>query len=137
MASNFVFADTSFFKAYIDQQDIFHPQALKILQKLKKTGVILITSNYILDEIFTLLRVKCGLDLAMDFKAVLEEFETDLKIVRVLAKDEASAWEWFVKDWSKLSFTDCVSFALMERLSLQVAAAFDEHFKKAGFKVLN
>lgn len=95
-----VFADTSFFKAYLDKNDEFHQKALKIFNKLRENSALLVTSNYILDESFTLLRVKCSLEIAIEFKTVLEKFETGLKIVRVTAIDEAAAWDWFVKDWS-------------------------------------
>lgn len=130
-----VFTDTSFFKAYIDKKDQFHQKALKIFEQLKISQVLLITSNYILDETFTLLRVKCNLELAHEFKRALEEFDTGLKIVRVTVADEADAWDYFIKDWSKLSFTDCVSFALMKRLELKRVVAFDTHFQKAGFQM--
>lgn len=131
-----VFADTSFFKSYLDKKDEFHQKGLKIFNKLKETSALLVTSNYILDETFTLLRVKCYLEMAIEFKTVLEKFETGLKIVRVTASDEAAAWDWFVKDWSKLSFTDCASFALMKRLGIENVAAFDDHFERAGFKLV-
>lgn len=130
-----VFVDTSFFKAYIDIKDAFHLKALEIFQELKEKEALLITSNYILDETFTLLRVKCDLEIAIEFKTILEEFETGLKIVRVTNSDDASAWDWFIKDWSKLSFTDCTSFALMKRLEIENVAAFDDHFKRAGFNL--
>jgi len=55
--------------------------------------------------------------------------------MRVTVADEAGAWQWFVKNWSKLLFTNCVSFAFMKRLRITRAAAFDEHFKRAGFKI--
>lgn len=130
-----IFVDTSFFKAYIDIKDGFHLKALEIFEELKGKGALLITSNYILDETFTLLRVKCNLEIAIEFKTALEEFETDLKIVRITNADDAAAWDWFVKDWSKLSFTDCTSFALMKRLEIENVAAFDDHFKRAGFSL--
>lgn len=130
-----VFVDTSFFKAFIDTKDDFHQQAIQILQNLKSSGNSLVTSNYILDETFTLIRVRCGLDLVKDFKKALEEFETGLVIVHVLVTDEKNAWEWFLLDWSNLSFTDCVSFAVMKRLDITSVAAFDQHFTRAGFKI--
>lgn len=131
-----VFVDTSFFKALIDDKDGFHLQAIKILEILKKKERNFITSNFILDESFTVIRIKCGLKLTLEFRRYLEESSMVLKIVRVTVADEAEAWKWFLKDWSKLSFTDCVSFAVMERLNLEHVAAFDEHFQKAGFKVV-
>jgi len=58
-----------------------------------------------------------------------------VRIRRVTAADEAKAWDWFGLDWSDLSFTDCVSFAVMKRLGIGRAAAFDRHFARAGFKM--
>lgn len=130
------FVDTSFFKAYADIKDKFHPQALQIFLKLKQAKAQLITSNYILDETFTVIRSKCGLKVAKDFKSILEEFEEDLKIIRVLIVDEAGAWNFFLNDWSDLSFTDCVSFAMMKRLQIEKALSFDDHFKRAGFELV-
>lgn len=131
-----IFVDTSFFKAFIDKEDDFHSQAIQILNKLKSANSLLITSNYILDETFTVVRSKCGLDLAILFRKALEEFDEGLKIVRALAIDERNAWNYFLEDWSGLSFTDCVSFALMNRLNIKRAATFDKHFQRAGFEIV-
>lgn len=127
------FVDTSFFKAFVDPKDDFHAKAIQIFEQLKKESIMLVTSNFIIDETLTLIRYRCGLERAKEFKSILEQFETDFKIVRVLSRDEANAWDWFTKDWSKLSFTDCVSFAMMKRLELKRVAVFDEDFKRAGF----
>ena len=59
-----------------------------------------------------------------------------IKITRVSVDDEARAWEWFVKDWNDLSFTDCVSFAVMKRLGLEKVLSFDNHFSRAGFEIV-
>lgn len=131
-----LFVDTSFFKAYADIKDDFHQDALQIFQRLKEEKAQLITSNYILDETFTVIRSKCGLAVAKQFKKILEQFEADLKIMRVLVTDEVNAWDFFLQNWSDLSFTDCVSFAMMKRLNITVAAAFDNHFKRAGYKLI-
>ena len=34
----------------------------------------------------------------------------------------------------EISFTDCVSFALMREADIQQAFSFDWHFERAGFK---
>ena len=130
-----VFVDSSFFKAIIDKRDDFNKEANKIWVKLEKEKVILITSNYILDETFTLIRTKCGLKIVNAFRENLAESSKVLKFVRITINDEAEAWNWFLNDWSKLSFTDCVSFAVMKRLKLTRAATFDQHFKKSIFKI--
>ena len=128
-----VFVDTSFFKAFIDEKDEFHKPAVSILEHLEKEEEFLVTTNYILDETMTLIRVKCGLQRVKDLREALVCLRK-LKIVRVLVVDEKNAWNWFWNEWSKLSFTDCVSFAVMKRLGIDGVATFDDHFVKAGFK---
>ena len=132
-STNKIFIDTSFFNALVDKTDDFHKDAVHIWSKLKDENADLITSNFILDESFTLIRVRCGIEKALELRFILSESGAEIKILRTLAADEANAWNWFVKNWSKLSFTDCVSFALMKRLNLTRVASFDTDFKRAGF----
>ena len=93
------------------------------------------TSNYVLDESFTLIRARSGIDIVQYFRTVLAA-SPELAIVRVTVSDEANAWNWFTKDWSSLSFTDCVSFALMKRLKITSVVTFDQHFTRAGFEMV-
>jgi hypothetical protein len=109
-----VFVDTSGFKAVVDPSDDFHAQAVKVWESLKQKEAQLVISNYILDETFTLLRARCGLETAIEFKKILAKSQKSLTIFRVTVEDEANAWSWFEKNWSKLLFTDCVSFAMMK-----------------------
>ena len=132
---NTVFVDTSMFKALIDTKDDFHQDARQIWERFTQERIRLATSNYIFDETLTLLRYRGGLPLALRFRELIIDNVQYIKILRVTTSDEANAWEWFVKDWSKLSFTDCVSFALMTRIELSRVATFDNHFKRAGFLV--
>jgi len=131
-----VFLDSSFLKGLIDSKDDFYQSAGRIWLELRDKGKNLVTSNFIIDETLTLLRSKCNLETALKFRDLLAEHSHIIKIIRVTVADEAGAWEWFGKNWSKLSFTDCVSFALMKRLGIKQAAAFDDHFQRAGFKKL-
>lgn len=134
--SNAVFVDTSFFKALIDIRDDFHLRAVDIWTGIIKSKTMLITTNFILDETFTLIRIRAGLSVALEFRDRLSEGLREMKLIRVTAKDEADAWGWFQKDWRNLSFTDCVSFAVMKRLDLVSVAAFDDHFTRAGFTIV-
>jgi len=130
------FVDTSFFKALIHDQDEFHSKSLSIWDNLKSEKASLVTTNYILDETFTLIRVRCGLKILQDFRDYLTAGSEYLKVIRVTVNDEGAAWEFFTKDWSGLSYTDGVSFAVMKRLGISLVATFDNHFQKAGFKIL-
>ncbi len=134
---NHAFLDTSYFKALIDEKDEFHNQAVDILHLFTNNEYQLITTNYIVDETATLLRVRCGLDLALKFRKFLAIGTPTIKLTRVIVADDAAAWNWFTNDWSKLSFTDCVSFAVMKRLGLTHAATFDKHFSQAGFIIVS
>lgn len=131
-----IFLDTSFFKALIDKKDDFHDSAATQWIRMGQQRVNTITTNFIIDETATLLRIKCGRPSALEFRERLSGGLKSVKIMRVLVSDEKAAWTWFEKDWSKLSFTDCTSFALMKRIGLTRAAAFDDHFSRAGFTVL-
>lgn len=130
-----IFIDTSFFKALIDEKDDFHGNAVQILDTLERDNTHLVTTNYILDESITLLKNRCGIDRVRDLRRSLAELKP-LKIYRVFSQDDAKAWDWFWNDWSNLSFTDCVSFAVMKRLELTHVATFDQHFKRAGFTIV-
>jgi len=127
-----VFVDTSFFKALIDKKDDFHEDALTILQNLKSQSCKLVTTNYVLDETITLILVRCGVRRVKDLQEKLVDLKI-LKVLRITHKDEKNSWDWFWNDWSRLSFTDCTSFALLKRIGLTHVAAFDTHFSRAGF----
>ena len=51
-------------------------------------------------------------------------------------EDEERAWEIFLKYKDKdFSYTDCTSFAVMERLKIDTAFTFDSHFQTMKFQV--
>ena len=132
---NRVFVDTCAFKALMDDRDGFNDDASEIIGNLIDRGDELVTSNYVIDECMTLLRTKCGRKNALKLREFLLDSEPTINIVRVKMSDEAGAWKWFEKDWSKLSFTDCVTFAQMKRLGINRVFGFDKHFERAGFKL--
>lgn len=134
MDYNQVFIDTSMFFALVNEKDQFHNSAVAIWEKLKTSNAVLTTSNYILDEIFTLIRIRRGLEVVDKFRQSLAN-QYKVKVMRVTVSDEARAWDYFLNNWKDLSFTDCVSFALMKRLKVTRAATFDNHFRKAGFAI--
>ena len=136
MATENVFIDTSAFKALADPRDEFHKKAQIIWKNLQQDKSKLVTSNYILDETYTVLRTKRNLTTAIQFRETMIDGLLDtIQIYRITVDDETGAWKWFTQKWSRLSFTDCVCFAQMKRLGLKRVFTFDTHFKKAGFKI--
>jgi hypothetical protein len=91
-------------------------------------NVKLVTSNFVLDETLTLLRMNLGHQAAVQFGEQVRESKI-VEVVHITEVLEERAWQIFVKYSDKdYSFTDCTSFALMEERSLSDAFAFDKHF---------
>ena len=130
-----VFVDTSFWFALVCRSDEHHDEARELLGRIEGKA-LLVTSNFILDESLTLIARKLGFEVARSFKEALDQSQI-VEVVRVTEEDEEKAWELFEQHApSGASFTDCTSFALMERLGISEALAFDEDFERAGFKCL-
>lgn len=134
-----LFIDTSAFIAIEDTDDENHNPALEYREKIRDGEtpfVRLYTSNYIIDESLTLLRMKCGHEVAVAFRETTQAS----KLINILWVDEATeknAWEIFKKNSDKdFSFTDCTSFALMKREAIRTAFTFDKHFSQYGLKVV-
>lgn len=131
-----IFIDASAFIALYLKVDKFHPQAVSFLKALPK-DTSFITSNFILDEVYTFLRTRKGKKIAVAFAEFLAQNAETVKINRVTLEDEKAAFGLFKElNFSELSFTDCVSFVQMKRLGLKEVFTFDRHFTKAGFEVL-
>ena len=127
-----IFIDTSGFKAFIDPKDDFYAMAARMMVNFQLSKPYFVTSNYVIDETATLIRSRCKKEIFLNFKEYLINSRI-LHINRVTHQDEAEAWIWMEKDWSRLSFTDCVSFAQLKRLEINRVFGFDHHFEQAGF----
>ena len=121
----YIFVDTSAWYALLDKSDANHNAAVKFKDALVHP---LVTSNYIVDEVITLSRNRLGHNVAVEIGEKLWN-ESIATLIHVTTQDEKKAWEIFVTYHDKnFSFTDCTSFALMERIGMTEAFAFDEHF---------
>ena len=91
----------------------------------------LVTSDYVLDELFTLLKIRESHRVAVAAGRVLIE-EKICEFIKLTRIDFTRAWsivQFSDKGWS---FTDCTSKAIMERLSITTSFSFDEHFEQFG-----
>jgi predicted nucleic acid-binding protein len=130
---NAVYVDTGFWIALIDAKDARHDNAKKIFARVFNDNEI-VTSETIIGETVTYLN--CSLkrhDLAVAF---LDHLDT--APLRLLADDsnirvEARAILRRYAD-SRLSYADCVSFALMTRHSVNRFVGYDKHFAVMGFQ---
>lgn len=128
-----IFVDTGAWYAVVDKKDPDHKQAETFL---KTNETPLLTTNFIFDETVTLLRSRLGFDVAKNFGQNLKNSSL-VGIVAVKDEDEERAWQIFLKYKDQdFSFTDCTSFAVMERLKLDTAFSFDSHFEAMKFRVM-
>jgi predicted nucleic acid-binding protein len=126
-----LFVDTSFWIALFQPTDGRHTTAVQAAKHV--AGARLATSNAIVSETWTLLRRRAGHAKAW---AWLDRVRADAhcRIERVTLEVEEEAWSWLrVHDERPCSFVDATSFALMRRLRIREALAFDSDFAAAGF----
>lgn len=128
-----LFVDTSAWYAFFNRKDPAHQNVGKALEAW--AGRLLFT-DYVFDEIVTLIRSRLGSAKSVEIGRPLRSGGVAV-LVRVELADFQAAWNQFSREVDKgYSFTDCTSFAVMRRLGVQRAAATDEHFRQAGFEVL-
>ena len=130
------FVDTSAWLAFYDRSDEHHAAAGRIAERLKAQRAGLVLSDFVLAESLTIIRFRLGHAPAVRFgQAVFGSRLAELLSVDGATRDRA--WEIFRRYEDKaFSFTDCTSFAVMERLGIKTAFAFDRHFAQYGFHVI-
>lgn len=135
LRGRWVFVDSSAYLALLDETDEHHIEAAEILTRLANARHQLITTNAVLFEAYTLILSALGRSAAVRFLNDLRESQTRLERVRV--RDEERARQILLRyDDKAFSFTDALSFAVMERLTIAYAFTFDRHFAQYGFAIL-
>jgi len=132
-----IFVDTGAFFASKVANDVNYPSAVEIERKIQqgKYGKM-ITTNYILDELYTLLRGRVSHDETIRIGESIRS-SPNIKIIWILEALEETAWEFFKEHQDKTySFTDCTSFVVMRSLGLNLAFSYDSHFEQAGFQII-
>ena len=129
-----IFVDTGAFLARYLSRDEHHEKATRPWKTLVRRNWKCYTSNFVLDETFTLLARRSSYSFAAERARTLYSSKA-LEILRPTSEDEHDALLRFEKYADQeVSFTDCISFVLMKRRRLGRAFAFDRHFKDAGFE---
>lgn len=126
-----VFVDTSAFYALANLADRHHSEALAAFAATVGHDDLK-TSDHVIVETWCLLRSRLGRAAAMAFWdgvgrgiiAIMGVGQEDFQRGREIAR------EWPDQDFS---IVDCTSFAMIERLDIRRAFAFDKHFHIVRF----
>ncbi len=129
-----IFIDTGAFLAKFLSKDQYHSIAWETWKFLENQKTKIFTSNYILDELATLLgRRACYHFAAERLNSIYTS--VSINIWRPEKDDELHALKWFTKYADqKVTFTDCLSFTMMSNAKIQKVFSFDKHFDLAGFE---
>lgn len=92
-----------------------------------------VTTDYVVDELLTLLVAQKNRSVAVRIGNGFWD-ESTCKLEWTSRDDIAAAWKVFQQFDDKLwSFTDCISYVVMQRLGIREALSLDEHFRQFGF----
>ena len=131
-----VFVGTNGWVALKRRGDFFHRAASDLNRTLLTSGTLYVTSNFVLDECYTLLLRHAGHHIAVEFG---EEIRASRLITVVTVSDELEeeAWQLFKRYSDKeYSFTDCTSFVIMRKRGIWESFTHDHHFEQAGYQRL-
>jgi len=125
--------DTGAFYGREMEGDQYYSVAVQAWAQIESNPVHLYSTEHILDETINLLARKSSYAFAAEWGLNClrsEEFEW----LRTASEDLKAAAELMLKYADQdVSFTDCVSFALMRREGIRHAFSFDRHFLAAKF----
>jgi predicted nucleic acid-binding protein len=125
-----VLVDTSAIYALIDADDASHGAARAGLNRLRKRRDEPFITNLVLAECHALLLARLGANIARRWLSTMA-----WPIERSTAEDEDTAKQIILTHADKgYSFTDAVSFAVIKRLHIRTALAFDRHFAQFGIE---
>lgn len=128
------FIDTSALYALLDADDGQHRSAKQTWTALLNETTEAVTSNYVIIETTALVQNRLGMEAVRTFH------EDILPVIRVEwvsdATHQTGVTALLTVARRQLSIVDCVSFALMRRLGIRRAFAFDEHFAEQGFHLI-
>jgi uncharacterized protein len=131
-----LFVDTAGWLALVNRSDACHAQATLIYNERFAAGWHFVTHAGVMLEVGNSLARVRSRHLAVQLKARLER-SSRVEVVSLSDALIEAAWHLYEarpdKEWGTV---DCLSFILMEQMSLTEALTTDHHFEQAGFTKL-
>lgn len=135
MTPRAVFVDTGAWVALRYGRDAHHAKARERVRRLRRDGLGLVTSEWVLAETVTLLKARGAVDHALALGESIQD-GTLGQLVEATPVRRQRAWALFRRYRDlRVGYVDCTSFTVMEELGLDTAFGFDDDFTKAGFRL--
>lgn len=125
-----IFVDTGVLYAALVERDPVHAVCQNLVDDAQGS---LVTTDFVVDELLTLMAVRGNRETAISVGDAL--WESQLADLHWLSpQDVMHAWDIYCRFTDKKwSFTDCTSYAVMQKLGITEALALDDHFRQFGF----
>jgi len=131
-----LFVDTAGWMACADAADPAYDPARAARDAALEAGRVLVTTDYVVDETLTLVRMRLGIRAAEAWWAQVEGSpRVRHEAIDALHAEKARAVMFRHRD-KDYSLTDCTSFVVMRELRLKDALTTDRHFRQMGFHIL-
>lgn len=128
-----VFFDTSVFIAFFIEEETYHQAVTDKYLQYRKQRATLLTSEYILDELYTRLMYDFGKNITQKRIEVLSQ-SINKRELQILNIDEIifkKALDIFIKFGDHpISFTDATTYVLFKTFALDEIFTLDNDFKK-------
>jgi uncharacterized protein len=128
-----LFVDTWGWLALADRGEPLHPQVTSFYaERTRRTGLV-VTSDYVLNELLTIMFSRLPFESASRFAdSVLRS--PFITIERITPERFQKAWELRLKfaDTPRISFTDFTSMAAMNELGISDVLTADKRFAQVG-----
>lgn len=107
-----IFADANGWIALNNRRDKLHSISVKTNKELLQNGYRYVTTNFVLDETYTVLLTKVGHFASVDFGERIRKSQA-VQLIQITEDIEDEAWALFKQYHDKnFSFTDCTSFVV-------------------------
>jgi predicted nucleic acid-binding protein len=125
-----LFVDTS---GWYDLLFVGAPHHAEIAAIMRRPEARFVISTYMLDELAALMLSRQDHGLAARAGTLIRS-AAEVRVEHPDAAEELRTWEHFLERPDKTyTLTDCLSFVMMRRLSLDTAVATDDHFRREDF----
>ncbi len=131
-----VFVDTGAFLAKELASDQYHLEAKECWRRLAQRGVLFCSTEHVLDETMTLLARRTHASWAAEWGR--DVLSAGFHWLAAKPRDWVESMELMRKYADQaVSYTDCLSFALMRGEGIRDCFTYDRHFQAAGFRVMS